>query len=387
MGALALESPAPAPEAPVWFPVQGGKCPTALRASVMIRYPNGRIDGPMQAETVRWSAVADWRLAEDDDREALPVEPGIHFNLPDRRYFASGLGSTDLVTLCREPANWWYSSAHNPDRIDKPHRALDFGTALHALVLQGMDAFDRAVAVSPFPNFTTKDARAWRDQMVASGVAVLTEAEAVAVRQMAHLILNHPDTAAIGSGLRELAVVWEEDGLRFRARFDAILPAFSVDLKTYGGGNVQGRSPKDTAMRLIANRNYDVQRAHYHTAREKLIEAAREGRIFGDVGADDISRLAQITHRKSWAWVWLFYQRLDHASGDAPVVMPIAVEPEDPSHISGRRKIETALANYRSYVARFGLETPWAQINRLTWAEDTDFMPWMGDVAPPQEGE
>lgn len=375
-----------------WHISQPGQCPCPLRAKIVVAV-DGRVLGPVEAQALDWTHARPWMLAEDFEGEIeaeakpQPLACGVHFDAPDERYFISGIGSTDLVKLARTPADWWYSSNHNPDRIDTAKRDLDFGTALHALVLQGLDAFERVVAVSPHAEFRTDKAKAWKSEQIDADKAILQPAEAKAVQHMASLILHHPDTAAIGTGLRELAVVWEEDGVRFRAKFDAILPAFSIDLKTYGGANTQGRSPKDTAMRMIAMRNYDVQRAHYHTARERLRDAVAAGRVFGGTPTQR-AMLAAIAERKTWAWVWLFYQRRDDKAGHAPVIMPIAAMPEDPSHESGRRKIATALANYRAYVARFGLDTPWAQINRLTWAEPTDFVPWMSDVAPPQfEGE
>jgi len=310
--------------------------------------------------------------------------PGVYMSLPDETYFGCGaIGSTDLKTLLRSPADWWYKSVHNPDNENVYKKHFDFGKALHALILEGEAVFDRVAVVSPYSDFRKKEAQEWRDAMVEAGKAIITVSEEKALRHMAALVSNHPDVGLSKNFLREVAVIWEQDGILMRAKFDAINPAFGLDLKSYGGANTQGRSPYDSSMRFIAMRDYDLQRAHYHTGREKMREFIQNGQVFGAT-EDQMPILQEIAKRDKWAWVWLFYQKLDHKAGHAPIVMPVAVMPEDASHRSGRQKIETATTNYKGYVERFGFDVPWAQINPLTWAEDHDFMPWMGDIAPPQ---
>jgi hypothetical protein len=310
--------------------------------------------------------------------------PGVYLNLPDEIYFGCGaIGSTDLKTLLRSPADWWYGSSHNPDGEKEYNPAFDFGKALHAMILEGEDAYDRVAVISPYPDFRKKEAQEWRDAMVASGRAIISKSEEKAMRHMAALVTNHPQVGLSKNFLREVAVIWEENGVLMRAKFDAINPVFGLDLKSYGGANTQGRSPYDSCMRFIAMRDYDIQRAHYHTAREKMRRFIQDGQVFGQT-PEQQPILDEIAFRDKWAWVWLFYQKVDHKAGHAPIVMPIAVMPEDASHRSGRQKIETAMTNYNGYVKTFGLDTPWAQINPLTWAEDHDFMPWMSDVAAPQ---
>jgi hypothetical protein len=317
------------------------------------------------------------------------MTPGIYFNLDEDDYFAAkAIGSTDLVKLARFPADWWYSSPWNPDKEPTAKKGYDLGKALHVLLLEGEEAYRDKTVLSAFDEYRTKKAKEWKQEQLDAGLVILTEAEDAACMHMAALVANHPDTRAITTGLKELTVFWEEDGILFRARFDSILPAFSLDLKTYGGANTQGRDAYDTAMRMIAMRSYDVQRAHYDRARRELIKLWEAGAIFGDATDQQLADLTAIAARKTWAWVWLFYQRPDHKQGFAPVVMPVGVGADgqpDASLRSGREKINVALKNFNSYRDRFGLTNPWAQINSLKWAQDTDFMPWMSDFAPPQQ--
>jgi hypothetical protein len=142
--------------------------------------------------------------------KALP--DGIYVGLSDAAYFGQDrLGSTDLVKLHKDPASWWYQSRHNRDysRPD-PTEELNFGSALHVLVLEGDDAFAGRCVISPFEDFRTKEAKVWRDEQI------LTEDSDRRVRHMAALILNHPELGGrCGGGLSEVAVLWT--GVRARS--------------------------------------------------------------------------------------------------------------------------------------------------------------------------
>ena len=314
------------------------------------------------------------------------MTPGIYFQLSDDDYFnGSALGSTDLKTLCKAPANWWYDSMYNPDKIATTKRHFDFGKALHSLTLEGEDALDRLVTISPYDAFRTDEAKAWRDEQEAAGRVILTAEEIKVLRQMVALIHNHPDFSSLPTNkwLKEVAVFWEQDGVLMRAKFDALKVGMGLDLKTYGGHNTQGRSPYDTAMRIVANLDYDVQRAHYARAYKELIKHVHHG-LYLDATDEQVAFLLEIAKNPSFYWVWLFYQVLDNAKGHAPVVMPVGVVDGDASHRSGDMKIRAAIANYKGYMDRFGTSVPWAQIEKLRWADDTDFAPWMADVADPQ---
>jgi hypothetical protein len=314
------------------------------------------------------------------------MTPGIYFNLSDDDYFGgTALGSTDLKTLCREPANWWYGSHLNPSKVDKAKPHFDFGKALHALVLEGEEAFDKLVAISPFDDFRKKVAQEWRDEQIAAGKGILDSDEVEVIRHMAALIHNHPEFNSLPTKkwAKEVAVFWEQDGILMRAKFDALKPGIGLDLKSYGAHNAQGRDPFDTAMRIIANQSYDVQRAHYARAYEELIKHVHERRYF-EASNEEVAFLHEIAKAPNFAWVWMFYQKMDHTKGHAPVVMPIGSEPNDVSHRSGLAKIKTAIANYKGYMAKDGPNQPWAQINSLRWVLDHEFLPWMADVPNPQ---
>lgn len=319
----------------------------------------------------------------------ITLEDGVYVGLGEETYFAQDrLGSTDLAKLHRDAASWWYGSRHNPDREEsEPGSELSFGKALHLIVLEGEAAYDAGVSVSEFDDFRSKAAREWRDEQIARGKTILTASEDRRVRHMANLILYHPEfREALTEGMSEVSVLFTHDGVPMRARIDKLLPRFLIDLKSYGGHS-RGRDAKDKALRIVAERDYDCQRFIYDRAREAMIGFIQGGRIFG-ADADQRAWLDRLATVDDWSWVWIFFQRRDDRAGKAPVVLPIERPRFDVTFDTGRRKVAAALANYRRYVARFGLAEPWALIEPLWRPNDHDFPSWLGDVAdPPSEAE
>lgn len=322
----------------------------------------------------------------DENNKPRAYHVGVYCNLPDEEYFdIKALGSTDLVKLCKAPANWWWSSPYNPRRQLTTKRDLNVGKALHKFVLEGVTEYMNSVVESPFDSFMTKESKNWRAEQEESGRIILKPDDIYAVEYLGHLITNHPDTRGISKGLAEIAIIWtDESGIVYRAKLDSLLKGMTLDLKTYGGANAQGRSPFNTAMRLIAMRSYDVQRFQYHEARQKLREFVKAGLVFGAT-PEQMAMLEEVAEVDTWAWVWCFYQKLDCKEGYAPVVMPVGVMPGDISMRTGAMKVDLAIKNFKQFYNIYGLDNPWDQINNIFWAQDHDFLPWMGEVALPDE--
>jgi hypothetical protein len=82
--------------------------------------------------------------------EQLP--DGVYIGLPDAIYFAQNrLGSSDLIRLYQKKRGWWWSSRLNPDRKETQTDAMNYGSALHALMLEGLVAYQTRFAVEPDP--------------------------------------------------------------------------------------------------------------------------------------------------------------------------------------------------------------------------------------------
>jgi hypothetical protein len=320
----------------------------------------------------------------------LPMLPdGVYLGLAEDDYFAQDrLGSTDLATCLRGAADWWYSSKHNPD-IDPPTRTdeRDFGTALHTLILEGDAAFAARFRIKPsvYPDATTGELKPWHGGAkycirwaaeTPEGMDVLPEKWAVRVRHMAQLILNHPQyREPLREGIPEVSVLFHWEGEPMRARIDYLLPKFLIDLKTFGG-HQRGDGSLDKAMRIVAERDYDVQRFLYDRAREAMIELINEGYVWG-ASEDQRAWLERLAAETDWGWVWLFYGRRDDRIGRAPTVMPIYRKRFDVTFDTGRVKALQALKNYRACVAMWGFDTPWADIRPMVEPPDHAWPPWL----------
>lgn len=314
---------------------------------------------------------------------ALP--DGVYAHLSPDRYFGQDrLGSTDLTTLHNRPADWWYGSRHNPHRPPRePSPEMEFGSALHALLLEGEDAYLEATVLSPYEDYRTREAREWREGQRAQGRLILTEDMDRRVRHMTALIRNHPELGEpMSAGMSEVSVLWStEDGIKLRARFDKLLPRFSIDLKSYGG-DTKGVSLTQECMGLVASRHMDVQRFIYWEARQKMAQLIADGHLYGAT-ADEADWLRKVSAVEDWRWLWLFYRRQDDQKGLAPMVKPIMRSHDDSSFRTGQSKVAVALQNYRTFRDRFGFDTPWAVIEAAEEPADHEFPPWLNHVREP----
>lgn len=315
----------------------------------------------------------------------ITLKDGVYVGLEAEKYFAADrLGSTDLATLHKSPADWWYKSRHNPDYSFRPTAEMQFGSALHALVLEGEDAYRKVAVISPFDNFRTKEAQLWRDATLAEGLLIVTPDMDRRIRHMAALILNHPELGdPMQKGLSELSVLWthEPTGIRLRARFDKLLPRFTIDLKSFGDHG-RGVDMTQKCLWLVKDRHMDVQRFMYFLARQAMAGLIEQGAVFGATPTQT-EWLARVAAIEDWRWAWIFYRRRDDDAGHAPVVKPIYRSHFDATFESGRQKFEVALQNYRTFVDRFGFKVPWAVVEPGEEPADHAMPMGLGDCPPP----
>ncbi|MFC6197858.1 PD-(D/E)XK nuclease-like domain-containing protein [Ponticaulis profundi] len=354
----------------------------------------------------------------DGMQKAVISEPGVYLNLPDSDYFAvDAIGSSDIKKLLKNPADWWYESAHNPHyERSSDSAARTLGSALHCLLLEGEQAYAERFAVEPdpkdYPNAarTVKDLRellnlfdiefkatsnkpdlvekfraynlhhrSWdliveeHRELVEGGMTPLTARQDRCVRHMSELALAHEDIGpAIRGGLNEVSVFWRREGddTLYRARFDCLQPGFNLDLKSMS--NWQGRNVAQSVIKQITELEYDLQRVFYDEARSALREHVQAGRIITGAGTTDenLTSLKQIASRDEWKWVWLFYQVRDDRTGKAPILVPRLHEPTGTVYEEAQNAIELALENYRDFRDRFSLDTPWHHSEPLEELED-----------------
>lgn len=206
-------------------------------------------------------------------------KPGCIAGLPISIYHGQptdgpSISSSGLRTIWSEsPAHYWCRSPLNPDRIpaeDKPHFAL--GRVAHTLLLEGREGLARDYVMRPdeFPDYRTKDARAWRDAQILAGKTIITDDDLKKVEGMARSLGAHPLVkAGILNGAVERSLIWkdQETGIWLKARPDVIPTAsgdFS-DLKT---------TPSvayDALERSLAAYAYHVQGALVAMASEAVL--------------------------------------------------------------------------------------------------------------------
>lgn len=319
---------------------------------------------------------------------------GVYVNLPAEDYFAQDrLGSTDLVVLHRDPADWWYRSRHNPNRRAKePSEPMVFGSALHALLLEGEAVYARDFIIRPdtYEDEKTgevkpwhggsKVCKAWIEQHDRPGVSIIDADTDRRVRHMDALIRRHPELGEpMQAGMSEVSILYTDPatGVRLRCRIDKLLPAFSLDLKTFGG-DAKGDTTKQQCLGLVAGRSMDVQRYAYDVARSLMGELP----IFG-ASPEQEAWLRKVAAVKTWRWGWIFYRRQDDEKGHAPVVKPILRAPKDATYLTGEKKVAVAMSNFVAFRDRFGFDVPWAVVETTEEPADHEFPPWLERIHEP----
>jgi hypothetical protein len=347
------------------------------------------------------------------ERDLLP--DGLYLHLDENEYFAQRrLGSSDIIKLFQQREGWWWSSHLNVRKIDKPKDELNFGKALHAAVLEGVDAYASRFAVAPDKSdfkdlcvtveeikkalteagvsFTSKDAKpalvaAAREQAphipvweaitadfeedcLARGVDAITANEDWQVRMMAELVHTHGEIGPLFAfgpehiPLAEVSILWTtDDGIRRRGRLDGMLPRATGDLKTLG--NWSGRPLSFEAGKIANDRGLDIQMADHHVARRKAYEFIQAGQVHGATPTELAWLKRFPTEAPHWGYFWIFYQKPDDVNGRAPVIFPWWEDYGDDLHRFGHRKVHSALETYRRCMAEHGPTVPWTRVERL----------------------
>ena len=165
--------------------------------------------------------------------------PGLYPDIREAEYLAmEAIGSTHLEWLAISPRHYRYMVEH-PARETS---AMGLGTALHMAVLEP-DAFVNTYVLEPDPsaiapgNEKPRATKAFKEAvklLSAGGRVVLKQDDMDRVMNMAAAIMAHPVAKRVleKSLLRELTIVWEQNGRLCRGRADALGANFIADIKT-----------------------------------------------------------------------------------------------------------------------------------------------------------
>lgn len=134
----------------------------------------------------------------------------------------SGSGLIKLEQTC--PAKFWVGSYLNPERVEKKTAAMDFGAAMHKLLLEGDAAFRQAYAVTPEGHSgRTKEGKAWVAEREALGLGVIDHDDWQAMSAMVAEVRKHPlANKALSDGQPERSIIWQDEqtGIWLKARPD-----------------------------------------------------------------------------------------------------------------------------------------------------------------------
>lgn len=340
------------------------------------------------------------------------MKDGVYIGLPESEYFAvDSIGSSDIAVLHADAPGWWWQSRHNPAAAQRSTNAQDFGTAIHCMLLEGNDAFEKRYAIEPDPaaypealrtidnmrdalakagvpipaKKATKadyaeavrawlpDAVIWDDVMKAAidrarkqGRSVmLNPKEAEEINFLRSIVLDHADATVATGGiggvrLSEISVFATEyvngKAVRVRFRFDNLLPTATVDLKTIA---LVGTNLRTEVRRRILRDGARLQAGWARRMRRIMNELIGDGEIFG--GTDQQRAVLKRFWRSAPAdkaeWIWVFVGR--YAGSGAPGVQCVRMRPDDPMLLQAEADANAALESFVTYRERFGLDRPW----------------------------
>ena len=174
------------------------------------------------------------------------------YDIPFEQYLAKGLTPTpplsaSTIKTMIEKSPWHAACEHRDlgaiDEEDEESTVSSIGTVAHALILKQAD---KRIAVSPYPEFMTNEAKAWRDSNLAAGKVVVKEKAYQAAVRMANAF--EPKMAAFADELGEKfttdqvekTVVVQINGVWCKIRIDAICKSL-VDIKSTGTEYAPGK--------------------------------------------------------------------------------------------------------------------------------------------------
>lgn len=336
---------------------------------------------------------------------------GIYFGLPAEEYHADeAIGSTGMKKLIVSPVEWWWQTPRNP--LYKPQKmtpAMIMGAAMHALVLEGQDEFDRRfvkeITPADYPNAlaTTDELKAFLDsrgrnckikkadlirqvleepnhppiwQLVQeryaqenAGKTIMGEEEYEAVLLSSRMVTANPELApAFEGGMPEVSVFWTVDGVRLKCRFDYLKIKSTIDLKSYAVKSA-GRSIDSSIYQAIGAERYDVQGVHYGNGRMQIARFVEQGQVFGDHNPRWLKAVADC---RDWKWVWIFYK-----TTGAPIARGKAFDPASTNWSNAQLEITKALEDYRACEAAFG-NGIWIDRTPIDTIGEGDLPSWLG---------
>jgi hypothetical protein len=195
-------------------------------------------------------------------------KPGV-YDIDAKTYHADPVivpslsSSISKILLEQSPRHAWLAHPRlNPEFEPEQNTKFDLGSAAHAYLLEGFEAF----ALIDAKNFRPKTAQEARDQAHADGKIPLLAADLATVKAMAGAcrsqLARHEEAAdAFLFGKPEQTLVWQEGEIWCRLRLDWLPAGGNVfyDYKSTGAS----ANPEIWGQRQCFDMAFDVQAAFY----------------------------------------------------------------------------------------------------------------------------
>jgi len=171
------------------------------------------------------------------------------------------ISKSHLDAINLSPLHYWSRFVDPNRKAPTPTPAMEFGSAVHAAVLEP-EVFAVKYKLAPdLPKTTKAGKEAWAEA-AAPGVELLRPDDWNAIQSIKAAVAGHPMASkvltAAGTAEQSLFTIDDATGLEIKCRPDYLTDSgWLIDLKTTQDASLDG------FQRTIANFRYHVQAAHY----------------------------------------------------------------------------------------------------------------------------
>ena len=356
------------------------------------------------------------------------TKPGVYFDMSFADYLADpSLSASGIKDLLIAPETFYERSPMNPGHERKDTKDLTNGSAYHARVLEGLEAFNAEYAIMPaeedYPKalkgvkalkaackdlelkqsgtieelserLVEKDPtiQTWHHVLTAfetqnQGKTFISKEWGQRIEAKAQLLHAHPEVRkAITGGYPEVSIFWRdpETGVPMKARIDYLKIKAQMDLKSFTNMN---RVPVDLAIaRAVANNRYHVQAVVHAEGVEQAKKLIRNGAVFGEPSHIPPNEwMRTFVDTPPHAFIFLFLEKTDVPSIRLKE-FPRFNAPSGPGSRTESLAWETGLGafriglnRYKDCMERFGPNTPWIEVPPMDAFCDEDFPVYMMD--------
>lgn len=204
------------------------------------------------------------QAAEPTQPEVLSLKEGIYPGVPPHIYHnlpEEAVSRSQLLKV-NPPARYRDSIDRQVPRV--PAEFMDFGSAWHTRVLEPKSFFARHI-LKKYDSYRTDESKIWRDEMIKTGVTIITKEEMDRVDEMEGVFREHPrfhEFFRRPECRYELTVLSRHagTGILRRIRIDAAPPGNSLhDLKSTSRIEVDA----ENCGRYVWNEGLGFQAAYY----------------------------------------------------------------------------------------------------------------------------